>query len=154
MGTLRNQIDLRTRSAIEMRPLPNRCQTNARQPGTRSSADGSTPGTTMPEATSHRAYDEGIQKKHNAAARSHRCEKVAAPSPIRTLPSVPEFHRIMRVARHPLADCYRRSGLDRHKTRSHPNPEGCASHSVVMAAWERNPREGRSIRENKRTRRL
>ncbi len=47
---------------------------------------------------------EGIQRKHNAAALSHHCEKVATPSPIRTLPSVPELHRIVLVARHLLAD--------------------------------------------------
>jgi hypothetical protein len=64
-------------------------------------------------------------RKRNAAAGSHRCERDATPSPIRTLPSVPEFHRIVLVVLHALADCYRRSGLDRHSTRSHPNPEGC-----------------------------
>ena len=68
---------------------------------------------------------EGIRKMHHATP--HRiAAKVATPSPIRTVPSAPEFHRIMLVASPRARGLYRRSGLDRHSSRSHPNPEGCA----------------------------
>lgn len=55
-----------------------------------------------------------------------------APSPIRTLPSAPEFHRIVLVDSPLARGLYRRSGLGRHNARPHPNPEGCASQTVAL----------------------
>src|SRR5262245_14640807 len=55
-----------------------------------------------------------------------------APSPIRTLPSAPEFHRIVLVDSPLARGLYRRSGLGRHNARPHPNPEGCAFQNVAL----------------------
>ena len=55
-----------------------------------------------------------------------------APSPIRTVPSAPEFHRIVLTRRRALArGLYRRSGLGRHHSPASPRPEGCASQRIA-----------------------
>src|SRR5829696_1035547 len=46
-----------------------------------------------------------------------------APSPIRTLPSAPEFHRIVLVDAPLARGLYRRSGLGRHSSRPHQTPK-------------------------------
>jgi hypothetical protein len=59
------------------------------------------PGTQNPRARGHRAdrgYSEDAQRDAKRIAAN-----VATPSPIRTLPSAPESHRIMLVACHSLA---------------------------------------------------
>src|SRR5918998_961273 len=48
---------------------------------------------------------------------------VRTPSPIRTLPSAPESHRVMLTRRRALArGLYRRSGLGRHSSPTSPQP--------------------------------
>jgi hypothetical protein len=56
-----------------------------------------------PMATNQRA-DMGDFEKTQRRDRPLRGGKVWAPSPIRTLPSVPESHRIVLVEPHALAD--------------------------------------------------
>ena len=52
---------------------------------------------------------------------------LCSPSPIRTIPSAPESHRIVRLCMTCACGLYRRSGLDRHYSTISPNPEGlCA----------------------------
>jgi len=56
---------------------------------------------------------------------THRCDgRYAFSHPDCTVGSgiSPDHARGLPLAR----GLYRRSGLDRHRTRSHPNPEGCA----------------------------
>ena len=59
------------------------------------------PGRKNPRARGHRAIKGQLEDAQRTTIRI--IANSAAPSPIRTLPSAPEFHRIMRVACHLLA---------------------------------------------------
>jgi hypothetical protein len=96
---------------------------------------GRPPHSSMEKPESRRPSGESEAILEDAQRNTHRiAANGATPSPIRTLPSAPESHRIMLVGSPRARGLYRRSGLDRHNARSHPNPEGCASDSVVMAS--------------------
>src|SRR5215213_7691838 len=69
----------------------------------------------------------GIQQSRMTADEPPRL----APSPIRTLPSAPEFHRIMLVDTPLARGLYRRSGLGRHSSRPHQTPKA-ATERIAM----------------------
>ena len=74
------------------------------------------------------------------------------PSPIRTVPSAPESHRILLARRRALArGLYRRSGLGRHRSPASPRPEGCASQRIAdrMRCGERGQNPDASARIGK-----
>jgi len=77
----------------------------------------------------HNAWQSGI------APRRH------TPSPIRTLPSAPGFHRIvLHGVACWLAGFHRRSGLGRHHSPASPHPEGCAAASIAEKRAAGQPR--------------
>jgi hypothetical protein len=61
------------------------------------------PGIQNPRARGHRAFEGYVEDAQRNANRI--AAKRVTPSPIRTLPSAPESHRIVLVACHVLAGC-------------------------------------------------